>query len=196
LLAYLVWPTWEHGRVRFALADMLDAYRRYFCAVLDPDPGLHNAVRAASRSARSNAQASLDRLRGEPRRDRHLVTVAEGVFANANRIVRAAAAVEALRQNDTPVPARERVQDFANRTDAQLAVLAQGLRDGTSPSPDNSLRQAQRELAAELDAGISDDNGRLAAAAWADASDRITDAVDTLSYLLQRNGTHTARASG
>ena len=61
-------------------------------------------MRAQARSARTNAQASLDRLRGEPRRDPRLVALAEGVFANANRFMRAAMALEAVRQDPCNCP--------------------------------------------------------------------------------------------
>ena len=196
LLAYVVWPTWERGRVRAALAEMLDAYRRYFLAVLGNDARVRADVRAGSRSARTNAQASLDRLRGEPRRDARLVAVAEGVFANANRFVRAAMALEAIRQTSGELPARVQVQEFAAQADASLVGLAQCLRDGTSAVTGSALRAEQRRLSAALEAAAGSENEHLLAAAWIDASDRITDSVNTLSHLLHRDGTHAAQASG
>ncbi len=64
LLAYALWPTWE--RLRPALATMIDSYREYFSALFDGDASTRRIVRTASRSARTNALASLERLRGEP----------------------------------------------------------------------------------------------------------------------------------
>ncbi|HZP65910.1 MAG TPA: FUSC family protein [Rudaea sp.] len=185
LLAYIVWPTWEHGRIRATLADMLDAYRRYFAAVLDGEPRARADVRGASRSARTNAQASLDRLRGEPRRDAQLVALAERVFANANRFLRAAMALEAVRQSAADLPARSEVAAFVARTDAELARIAQALRDGSPIHADTRVRSAQRALRLALEGAAATDAERLAAAAWIDASDRIGDSIDTLAHLLR-----------
>ncbi len=193
LLAYLVWPTWERGRVRAALADMLDAYRRYFLAVLDDDTRVRVDVRGLTRSARTNAQASLDRLRGEPRSDPRLVAVAEGVFANANRFLRAAMALEAIRQTSGDVPARAEVRFFAGRVDAQFAGLAQCLREHVPAASGAALRAEQQTLSVALDAAVVTDAQRTTAAAWIDGSDRITDSVNTIAHLLSRDA---ARASG
>ena len=186
LAAYLVWPTWERGRVRPALADLLDAYRQYFLAVLGDDARVRAEVRAASRSARTNAQASLDRLRGEPRRDPRLLTLAEGIFANANRFVRAAMALEAARQHAAELPARTAAEMFASQVDAALAAIAHTLRDYASLQTGTGLRAEQRKLATAIDAAAIDESGRMYGAAWIDASDRITDSVDTLAHLLLR----------
>ncbi|MDR3388939.1 MAG: FUSC family protein [Rudaea sp.] len=185
LLAYLVWPTWERGRFRSALADLLDAYRRYFLAVLDDDTRVRADVRSASRSARTNAQASLDRLRGEPGVKPGVVAFAEGVFANANRFVRAAMALEAIRQDSGALPAHDHVLAFAARVDADLKHLAQGLVAGMPAHADHGLGAAQAVLSAALDNAAVSENERVLAAAWIDASDRITNSVDTLAHLLE-----------
>lgn len=196
LLAYLLWPTWERGRFRGALADMLDAYRHYFLAVLANDTRVRADVRSASRSARTNAQASLDRLRGEPRVKPSLVAIAEGVFANANRFVRAAMALEAIRQDSGAVPARDRALAFSAQVDADLTRLAQCLRSATVTHVDRRLRAAQGDLSVALSSAAVSDNERVLAAAWIDASDRITNSVDTLAHLLSRDATHTTQPSG
>jgi len=188
LAAYALWPTWERGRVRGTLADLLDAYRQYFLAVAGDDPRVRTEVRALSRRARSNAQASLDRLRGEPRR-RNLVATAEGVFANANRFLRAAMALEAMRQNSTPLSDRGAVQNFAAGVDAAMQSLARVLRDGGTPAIGNTLREAQSRFRDVLRAPAPD-NDALLVAAWIDASDRIADSIDTLAHLLSRDASH------
>ena len=187
LLAYLAWPTWERGRVHEALAEMLDTYRRYFLAVLDGSPRVRDDIRRATRGARTNAQASLDRLRSEPRRNPRMVAIAEGIFANANRFLRAAMTLEAVRQNSAVAPAPATVGAFVERVGADLSGLAQSLRDG-SPAAHvgTALRAEQRALAAVLGANVATDEERILAAAWIDASDRITDSVNTLEH-LQRN---------
>jgi len=184
LLAYVVWPTWERGRVRLALADMLDAYRRYFLAVVEDSTRVRVDIRRLGRSARTNAQASLDRLRGEPGRDSRLLATAEGIFANANRFIRAAMALEAARQGPVQLPARAAVTEFAARADASVSEITSCLRTGGAPRFDAGLRAAQRTLAAAVEAAASGDDEHALAAAWIDASDRIVDSVDTLVHLL------------
>ena len=185
LLAYLIWPTWERGRVRGALADLLEAYRQYFAAVLGNDTRVRADVRAASRRARTNAQASLDRLRGEPRRDQQAIAIAEGVFANANRFLRAAMALEAMRQNAPTAAPHPALVRFAAGVDERLRELAASLRSRRAPTGDgNTLRALQGELQQALGSTASEDE-RLRTLAWIDGSDRMTDSVNTLAHLLR-----------
>jgi uncharacterized membrane protein YccC len=188
LLAYLIWPTWERGRVQPALADMLDAYRRYFAAVLDDSQRVRSDIRALARSARSNAQASLDRLRGEPRRDSRLVALAEGVFANANRFIRAAMALEAARLGPVQLPARPAAAAFAARVDADLKRIVDSLRAGAMAHDDAGLRNELRVLSRAMEAAAGSEDERTLAAAWAEAGDRIVDSVRTLEHLLHKSG--------
>jgi uncharacterized membrane protein YccC len=181
LSAYALWPTWEQQRVLPALAAMLDAYRRYFGGLLG-DRSAQAAARSAARAARTNAQASLERMHDEPRRDRRLLALADGVFANANRFVRACMALEAALQDAPSLPARATLSAFAARIDASLAAIAAALRDGEAPRI-GSLREDERALAAQLIAAAGDDAGGVAAA-LADALDRITDSIDTLAHVL------------
>jgi uncharacterized membrane protein YccC len=184
LLAYVVWPTWERGRVRPALAEMLDAYRRYFVAVLDDRSRVRSDIRALARSARTNAQASLDRLRGEPRRDARLVALAEGVFANANRFIRAAMALEAARQGPVQLPARATATGFVARVDTDVQKIVASLRSGETLNRDAGLRNEQRALTKAIEDAAASDDERALAAAWTEASDRIVDAIGTLAHLL------------
>ena len=191
LLAYALWPTWERGRVRGAMADLLDAYRQYFDAVVGDDTRVRADVRASSRRARSNAQASLDRLRGEPRR-KNLVATADGIFANANRFLRAAMALESVRQSVKPFADRSAIENFAASADQSMGMLAAALRDGAKPSSGIGLRAAQSRLRDALRAPDAD-NDPVLVAAWIDASDRIADSIDTLAHVLGRDA---ATASG
>ena len=188
LLAYAVWPTWERGRVLPALGEMLDAYRRYFLAVLNDSSRVRTDIRAVARSARTNAQASLDRLRGEPRHDARLVALAEGVFANANRFIRSAMALEAARQGSVQLPARPAVAAFAERVDAALAEAGERLRGRDPGERDATLRLSQRSLAAQIEAAATDDEERALASAWVEASDRIVDSIGTIVHLLDKKG--------
>src|SRR5437899_10244955 len=108
---------------------MIVSSLEYFATLLHGNATLRRDARVASRSARTNVQASLDRLRGEPRRDRALIALAEGVFANANRFVRATMALEAVLQDSTARPAEDEVREFATRVETALGEIAMGLRD-------------------------------------------------------------------
>ncbi len=186
LAAYALWPTWEHLRVRPALAAMTDAYRVYFDGLLHPDRTAHAAARSAARSARTNAQASIERMRDEPRSDLQLIALADGVFANANRFVRACMSLEAVLQDAPTLPAHDHLVQFGTHLDSSLAALAAGLRDGTTPTIEN-LRERERTLAAQL-GGASGNGASEVAAAIIEALDRMTDSIDTLAYLLGQDG--------
>jgi uncharacterized membrane protein YccC len=186
LLAYVVWPTWERGRVRPALADMLDANRRYFLAMLNDSSRVRADIRAQARSARTNAEASLDRLRGEPLRNARLVALAEGMFANANRFMRAAMALEAARQGPVQLPARDLVTTFAERVGDDLARIAACLRSGETLHRDAGLRAQQHELTQSIERAARTGDEQALAAAWIDASDRIVDSIGTLAHLLEK----------
>ncbi len=189
LSAYALWPTWERQRVRPALASMIDAYRVYFNGLPRADRDAHAAARSAARSARTNAQASIERLRDEPQGDPHLIALANGIFANANRFVRACMSLEAVLQDAPALPAREHLTEFTTHIDTSLAALAAGLRDGTTPGIEN-LRERERALAAQLGAASDDDTSGVVAAII-EAFDRMTDSIDTLAYLLGQSSTPT-----
>ncbi|ANB16693.1 FUSC family protein [Dokdonella koreensis] len=185
LAAYALWPTWERLRVRTALAAMIDAYRAYATALLTERDAAMIETRTAARAARTNAQASIDRLRGEPQRDRRELVLAEALLANANRLVRACMSLEAVLQDAPDLPQRDHVLAFAGRADQALAAIADALRRNT-PLTLPSLRGEERLLAVELDPGAAGDEAtRTAMIAVADTCDRIADSVDTLAYLLR-----------
>lgn len=184
LVAYALWPTWEGRRMRTTLAALVDAYRVHLDAVLDGRMQDLFETRAAARRARTNAQASLERLRGDPRsrRDAHLLARAESLLANASRLVRASVALEALLRDGAQLPHREELAIFARHADHALAGIAAALREARAPQV-ASLRPAERRLAEALlpGPGAAD----AAALAAADACDRIADSVDTLAHLLR-----------
>ena len=96
-VAYLVWPTWESRLVGPQLADLLDAQADYSEAVLavlaDPkgaDRRRIGELRSIARRARSNAEASLERMAAEPTRANRWVPLsldkATSVLAAARRV--------------------------------------------------------------------------------------------------------------
>jgi uncharacterized membrane protein YccC len=195
LLAYVLWPTWERGRARAALADMLSAYAGYLGTLAAPaPPAARREARTAARTARSNAQASLDRLRSEPATAPELVDLAVALFANGNRVARTAMALEAVLGDDDRFrfPCADAVADYVDTAERALQVLATALRDATEPPPLPDLRGLQRALATQL----GDAPERHAAETLVAVSDRLTDNIDTLAHVLSHRRTVHADASG
>lgn len=176
---------------------MLDAYRGYFMAVLTGDTAARDDARSAARSTRIVTQASLQRLRDEPRPDRALLDLAESVFVNANRFVRAAMTLKAVLHDtdataDMPPSGHTKLRAFAERIDTAMAELAAALRDGRPAKITTTLRAQQIALSDDLETTSGSEQHRDIAAALIDTSDRITDSVDALAQLLRRVGNRTA----
>lgn len=181
LAAYAAWPTRESSQVRVALARMLEGYRAYFHELLHGDAAARARSRTAARSLRTNAEASLDRMRQEPGGDRRLAALADRVFAHANRLVRASMLLEAALQDPSHPPEREGLFAFGAEVEARLDDLAASVKAGHAPAI-GSLRAHERSLAAALAACSEEDAARRAAVA--EALDRITDSLDSLAHLL------------
>jgi uncharacterized membrane protein YccC len=195
LAAYALWPTWEGRRMQAALAALVDAYRLHLDAVLGGRLGDLVETRSAARRARSNAQASLERLRGEPlrRRSAHELKQAEALLANASRLVRASVAVEALLRDGATLPQRDELMAFATRADQALAAIVIAMREAR-PVSVPSLRPDERRLSQALAAGAERDDA--VALAVADACDRIADSIDTLAHLLRPPPATATKAPG
>lgn len=131
--AYVAWPTWERTRVGQVLAQLLDACRAYLHAVAEAYPqgdtrneAELNRVRLASRLARSNMDASAERLRAEPGTRPQQIDLLTAIRANLHRFVRATMALEAIPVGGEPVP--DEFQDFTRDLERTLELLAAALR--------------------------------------------------------------------
>jgi hypothetical protein len=160
---------------------MLEAYRAYFHDLLHGDDAARARSRTAARNMRTNAEASLDRMRGEPGGDRRLLALGGRLFANANRLVRASMLLEAALQDPGGLQGHAGLIAFAAEVEAQLDALAMSLRNGHAPTL-ASLRERERALAASLAEG--DDEGSAHRAAVTESLDRIIDSLDSLAHLL------------
>ena len=161
LVSYWLWPTWEHGLIGESLARMLESYREYFRAVSDAYQKQYQAsatidkARIASRLARSNAEASLDRFSGEPGTKPEEVAAVSAMLASSHRFIHAVMALEAGLARSSPVAARPLFRRFSNDVDLTLYLLATALR-----SPDRlvfdapDLREDQKQLASVGDESI------------------------------------------
>ena len=187
LVAYAMWPTWEGRRIKPILGALIDAYRRHLATVCDGRIGDLVESRAAARRARTNAQASLERLRAEPRRRTSQAELkqAESLLANASRLIRATVMLEAPLRDGAPLPQREQLQAFAAEADRILSMLVAGLRDDTTVDAP-LLRPYERRLCTALAPATEADDP--VSITMADACDRIADSIDTLSHLLRPAG--------
>ena len=151
LAAYWLWPTWERYRINENLARLLDAYRDYFRAIseayLKPDapPSALDTVRQAGRLARSNLEASVDRLSSEPYPSR--LNDLNNILASSHRLVHALMALEAGLYQSRFVPPREAFRKFSHDVERTLYFLAASLR-GTTIHPGDlpDLRADHHEL--------------------------------------------------
>jgi uncharacterized membrane protein YccC len=186
LLAYALWPTWEHGLTPELLADMFDAYRHYFQAVRDAalKPGERfdarlDQARLASRLARSNVEASIARLAGEPGVSDEQLTALRKILATSHRLIHAVMSLEAGLATSAPAPPREAFRKLASDTDATLYYLGACLRGSAIERghlPD--LREDHHALLQSGDAHTS----RYALVNV--ETDRIVNSLNTLAELV------------
>ena len=193
LLAYVVWPTWERGRARSALAVMIDAYADYLRALARPERReAHREARTAARTARSNAQASIDRMRAEPATPINLLELASTLLLNGNRVARTAMSLEALLHDRETLPEQAEVSNFIDHAVGTLHELAAALRENRAATAGTDLRQLQRSLYALLN--MADD--RACAEQLIRISDRLVDNVNTLAHVVGRDPGAVAQAEG
>jgi uncharacterized membrane protein YccC len=198
MVAVLLRPLWERDVLPQRMADLLRAYRDYTIAVSDPrfDPARLQQVRAASRLARSNAEASVDRARSEPVPGRGEVELGDAVLAHSHRYVHAVMTLDAARGglSDGMAPAgRQRLPEFVERCARVLDACAASLGSGVAPNADPALRQDQLRLADLLDGAGTP--GAETTAAVIDATDRMVNSLDTLIAELRRQARVAAAVS-
>jgi uncharacterized membrane protein YccC len=190
LFAYWIWPTWEKTQVREAFARLLDSYRAYFNGIVEnykqgagsESPQL-DSLRLAARLARSNAEASAERLSAEPGVPRALLRQFVAMLATSHRLIHALMALEAGISRSNPAPPRPAFHPFAKDVDLTFYFLSAGLRGSPyvrRQLPD--LREDHRRL-------IASGDPRTERYALVNVeTDRITNSVNTLeeqiSHLL------------
>ncbi|MFC5740716.1 FUSC family protein [Dyella tabacisoli] len=193
LLAYILWPTWERGRARAALANMLAAYANYLRALSRPEqPDAHREARTAARTARSNAQASLDRMRTEPATPKPLLDLANALFTNGNRLARTAMTLEALVDDHDAIPEQAEINTFVEHVASALHAIADALRENrtTQSVPDHPLHDPPlpdlRALQRSLGALLTMTENKQTAELIGRISDRLVDNVNTLAHIVDR----------
>lgn len=111
-LVYLLWPTWEAGRARSALADQIDAYRRNILAILGAyiEPATRDRKRLrelqhAAWQARIRAETSVDTMVAEPEHTHAIGSPAAlGTLAALQRIGVAQLALRSYLDEATALP--------------------------------------------------------------------------------------------
>ncbi|HWF47645.1 MAG TPA: FUSC family protein [Bryobacteraceae bacterium] len=181
LIAYAVWPTWERKQIRDVLAQMFDSYREYFrlivtmCAsVPRPDREL-NRARLKWRAARSDAEASVDRVSTEPNVSATQMNYLGSILASSHAAIHSITAMEAGFRRIHPLCAPASFQKFANDVEFTLYYLSAELRNPSArPSEWPSLRDDYNHL---VEAGDLGEESRFIA----EEADRLTNALNTLS---------------
>jgi hypothetical protein len=171
---------------------MLDAYASYLRAMAQPgQAGAQRDTRTAARTARTNAQASIDRMRTEPATPPELLALARALFANGNRLARTAMTLEALLDDLATLSAQEEISRFIEHAADALQTIAAALREQRTMSPLPPLRAMQRTLV-----GVTQNAGdRATAELLARVTDRLVDNIDTLAYVANRSRPEPATAT-
>jgi len=180
LVAYLIWPTWERTLVAPTLAEMLESYRQYFHAAVEAHlPGNRrneaelDRLRMAARVARTNMDASADRLRAEPGTLPEKMQLLTATLANCHRFVRAIMALEVVPIGTEPT--RREFLEFARDVEKTVEVLCAALR-GEKVSFRNlpDLREDHHRLVGAASSEI------VRYALVNEETDRITNSLNTL----------------
>jgi uncharacterized membrane protein YccC len=188
MLAYVIFPSWGRTLVPDRVADSFAAQRRYtqlvLGAYLDPaqrdDRALH-AAQLASWLARSNAEAAVDRLLGEPVRPRALtVRAALGTLAAGRRFGLAALGLHA-RIPERPIEPAAPFADLGAALDAAFVQIVDALRARSYGFTFPDLRAKQVRLRDALIETPSD----VASAVIAE-TDLMVDALNTVAFVLGR----------
>ncbi len=191
--AYVVWPTWERARAPARLAGLLDRQRAYLVALADAlldsgrrpsddDKRALAAAQAAVWLARTNAEASVDRLVNEPVAPRDVTTRATlGILAASRRLGLASLALSARLSSSAPWLPQAEFAALENGLSEALGSLATSLREHTVPAEFPPLRDAHGRLAKAVAA-----HGDAGGAGIVAETDIMVDALDTMRDLLVR----------
>ncbi|MGH7660424.1 MAG: FUSC family protein [Vulcanimicrobiaceae bacterium] len=188
-IAVFVWPTWESGRARAALADLLDAQRMYLDAVLRAylDPARYDpaAIADAQRTAwglRANAEASIDRMLGEPGRTHAIEPrCALGILAATRRVGLASLSLNGHYPHAARIP-RPGLEPFARALDAALFFTVKLLHEETPAEEYPHLRESYRAAQKALESA-QDPNAEMILS----IGDTLVDAVNTASELATQD---------
>ncbi|MGH3301419.1 MAG: FUSC family protein [Streptosporangiaceae bacterium] len=203
ILAYLLWPTWEGTSAAEKFARLFAAQGRYAGALLraysrpgGPELARLGQLRIAARRARIDAEASADRLAGEPDHPPVTVRSARTLESAGHRIAQACVALGAVvtahhAANRAAIVAAADLQNgldlLADGVTESAGQLAAALRAAgpQGPRPPASLPQLhalQRVIWLRL--ADQDAQPAGAEAGLLAATDSLVDAINTAAHAL------------
>jgi uncharacterized membrane protein YccC len=185
LVVYALWPSWERSTLPDTTAALIDGDRTYLHNMFESwfqpgadDEELVRSTRAQARVARTNAEASVQRVLFEPTRHRVGFGTADatGLLASLRRFADGALALEAHFEEDKPAVPPE-APALANELDAALAELASATRERRAPVGLPPLRETQQALASRVGRG----------AVLAEETDRMVNSIGVAADILERS---------
>jgi uncharacterized membrane protein YccC len=210
LIGYLLWPSWEGESAQQKLARLFETQAAFTSLVLRayvrPGPVDQGAIRASARTgrrARTDAEASADRLADEPPQPPLTGRLAYGLTGIGRRLAHASLTLEAALENPArtqqqlPTAQQARlakvVDQFADGVDTAARVLAGSLRSLRPPADMPPLREFQSAVYQEF----TDEPGATSGSApplgragldsvLVSATDEYTDALDTAADVLRQ----------
>ncbi len=143
LVAYAAWPTWERTQVRPTMAEMLDRCRHYIQTVAQRlqresesrKQAWYASVEKSRRDwklARSNAEASVDRLSGEPGARPEEAALLTSMLASSHSLAYSAMVLETELRHLPDHGSLEASRAFIYDVDFTLYFLAAALRGSPS----------------------------------------------------------------
>ena len=187
LAAYAAWPTWERTQVSDSFAELLEASRLYLQSVFaqfaanQPFNGRLEGKRLEWQRARSNVEASVDRVISEPgitaiRRETLL-----SMLASSHSLMLAMTGLEAGMTHSSTHTSPAALQTFVHDVDFTLYFLSSALR-GSKPASQAlpELREDHRKLVEARNSFSASDGHVLA------ETDRLTVSLNTLREQVMR----------
>lgn len=188
LIAYALWPTWERRKTADILADMVDAAREYFHAIVErftrEDAELEIEIdnkRREFRRTRSDAVGSVDRASTEPGISAEKIDALRSIMASSVALFASMLGLETGLQQDTTHTAPETFQKFSHDAEFTLYYLASSLRGSaaaTSTLP--KLRDDHARMVEARDTFSANDHFVLL------ETDRLTTALNTLREQIMK----------
>lgn len=190
IIAYRLWPTWERTRISERIARMLDAYRDYLHAVLRfelaaaPSAQELERSRRAARVARSNLEASVDRLSSEPGATREQMIRLNSILASSHRFIHAVMALDAIVSQTPALAGSAPLQHFAAAVETTLVLLSAALRGGRMISREFPGLREEHRLMSQARTGANQSETRYDSINV--EADRITNSVNTVSEQIMQ----------
>ncbi len=185
LLAYWLWPSWERTRVSERIAQLLEAYCKYLHHLTHVRVGENSSLESLERSrrdarvARSNLEASMDRLSSEPGSTRQRMSRLNAVLASSHRFIHAAMALDAILLQTPELADSPALEVFGSSVEKTLTMLAATLRGNRVAHKDfPDLREEHRLMVQARTPGANIPAARFDSLNI--ETDRIVNSVNTL----------------